>query len=66
MVSSPLCRLIETLFMTSVKLEAPMSGPAADQHRQQLALDARDLMAERNLAELKAMGLGYVFSILKH
>jgi hypothetical protein len=46
--------------MSSVKLDAPMSGPAADQHRQQLALDALDLMAEKNLAELEAMELGYV------
>ena len=49
------CRLLETLFMTTVKLEAPMSGSVAEQHRNQLAEDAKALTAEHNLRELERM-----------
>jgi len=50
-------RLVEKLFLTSVKLEAPKSGPAAEQHQQQLARDALDIMAEKNLAILESIGM---------
>ncbi len=51
------CRQVEQLFTTSVRLEPPSSGPAAEQHHQQLAADALDLMAEGNLKVLEGMGL---------
>lgn len=36
---------------------APKSGPAAEQHQQQLAADALDLMAEGNLTVLEGLWL---------
>lgn len=43
--------------MTTVKLEAPMSSAAAEQHKTQLAEDAKILTAEHNLRELERLHL---------
>ena len=43
--------------MTVVKLEAPMTSAAAEQHKNQLAEDARTLTAEHNLRELEQLQL---------
>ena len=52
-----LCRLLDKLFLTRVRLDSPASGAAAEQHRRQLAQDAADLTAERNLQELTSFGI---------
>ena len=43
--------------MTTVKLESPMTGAVAEQHKSQLAEDARTLIAEHNLRELEQLQL---------
>ena len=52
-----LCRLLDKLFLTRVRLDSPASGAAGEQHRRQLAQDAADLTAERNLQELASFGI---------
>ena len=52
-----LSRLLDKLFLTRVRLDSPASGAAAEQHRRQLAQDAADLTAERNLQELTSFGI---------
>lgn len=55
--SSSLCSLLEQLFMTQVKLDVPAGAPGAEPHMQQMAEDAAELVAERNLKHLTALGL---------
>lgn len=43
--------------MTTVKLEAPMTSAVAEQHKKQLAEDAKTLTAEHNLRELERLQL---------
>lgn len=43
--------------MTRVKLGPPASGPGAQEHLRQMAEDAADVVAERNLQELTSFGL---------
>lgn len=43
--------------MTTVKLDAPVSGKAAECHKAQMAEDAKSLTAEHNLRMLEGLQL---------
>lgn len=49
------CRLLDSLFMTTVKLEAPLSGASLEEHMAQMAEDAGTLTAEHNLRILERL-----------
>lgn len=51
----PACRLLHSLFMTRIKLDAPASGAAATAHNQQIALDAEQGLSQQNHALLTSL-----------